>query len=146
MACDSHGGIGKNNQLPWSSLDGDLQRFKNLTQGSTVVMGFKTWESLPKKPLPNRRNIVFSRSVKFLNGAEVVNSTSAIENLNNAWFIGGAELLHYMWTYIDEFHLTKANTQFNCDTHINLLFLEENFNRKHYQQFSDNSYEIWVKK
>ena len=58
VACDPKGGIGYNNKLPWSNIQGDLPRFKNLTQGQIIVMGRNTWDSLPKKPLPNRFNVV----------------------------------------------------------------------------------------
>ena len=51
--------IGKDNVMPWS-LKEDMQRFKNLTMGWPCIMGRKTWESLPKKPLPGRLNIVIS--------------------------------------------------------------------------------------
>ena len=48
-------GIGMNNELLWH-ISEDLKRFKKLTYGKTVIMGKKTWESLPRKPLPGRRN------------------------------------------------------------------------------------------
>ena len=60
LAMTPNGGIGLNNQLPWESLEGDLKRFKELTTGGTIVMGRSTWDSLPKKPLPNRKSIVIS--------------------------------------------------------------------------------------
>lgn len=52
-------GIGKNNDLLWN-IPEDLKRFKRLTWGKTVIMGRKTWESLPRKPLPGRKNIVIT--------------------------------------------------------------------------------------
>ncbi len=52
-------GIGKNNDLLWH-IPEDLKRFKKLTLGNTVVMGKKTWESLPKRPLPGRKNVVIT--------------------------------------------------------------------------------------
>ena len=60
FACDLNGVIGKNGDLPWRQST-DLQFFKKTTLGKTVVMGRKTWDSLPF-PLPGRRNIVISRS------------------------------------------------------------------------------------
>ena len=54
--------IGKDNALPWS-LKEDMSRFRELTRGWPCVMGRKTWESLPKRPLPGRPNIVISRSL-----------------------------------------------------------------------------------
>ena len=58
-AQDQQGGIGKNRKLPWH-ISEDLQNFKKITSGYPIVMGRKTWESLPFKPLPNRHNIVLS--------------------------------------------------------------------------------------
>ncbi len=49
IACDPNGGIGYENRLPWSNIQGDLPRFKRLTEGQTVIMGRNTWDSLPKK-------------------------------------------------------------------------------------------------
>ena len=56
-AQDEKGGIGKNGQLPWHIIE-DLKNFKLLTKNSTIIMGRKTWDSLPIKPLPERENIV----------------------------------------------------------------------------------------
>ena len=64
-AQDENGGIGKNGKLPWH-ISEDLQNFKKITAGFPIIMGRKTWESLPKKPLPERRNIVIKTHV-FLN-------------------------------------------------------------------------------
>ena len=56
-AQEKNGGIGKNGKLPWN-IPEDLQNFKKITLGSTILMGRKTWDSLPFKPLPDRRNII----------------------------------------------------------------------------------------
>ena len=58
-AQDQNGGIGKKGELPWH-ISEDLQNFKKITSSHPIVMGRKTWDSLPFKPLPNRRNIVLS--------------------------------------------------------------------------------------
>ena len=60
IACDPKGGIGFDGKLPWSKIEGDLPRFKALTTGKVVLMGRNTYDSLPKKPLPNRINWVKS--------------------------------------------------------------------------------------
>jgi dihydrofolate reductase len=146
LACDYYGGIGKSGHLPWTSLNSDMERFVSLTQGCTVVMGHKTWKSLPKKPLPNRKNIVVSQQLHSLDNATVINNISELEHLPDAWFIGGAELLQQVWPFITEFHLTRANAAYSCDTYINLVHLEQSFTKAHQYTFSDNSYEIWLKK
>ncbi|MDR0315629.1 MAG: dihydrofolate reductase [Treponema sp.] len=65
--------IGKDNALPWSIKE-DMAHFKELTKGWPCIMGRKTWESLPKRPLPGRRNIIVSRSMK---DADVVSPGAA---------------------------------------------------------------------
>ena len=77
VAIAQNGCIGINNDMPWHIAE-DFAFFKTYTSGKPVVMGRKTWESLPKKPLPNRRNIVISRQADYAAaGAEVVGSLQA---------------------------------------------------------------------
>ena len=64
VAVAQNGAIGKNNDLLWH-LGSDLKRFKQLTMGHPVVMGRRTWDSLPKKPLPGRQNIVMTNNPDF---------------------------------------------------------------------------------
>ena len=89
VAISPEGIIGKNNSIPWH-YSADLKRFKRLTTGNTVIMGRKTWESLPIKPLPNRRNIVITRS-----SIEEIDCFQSIDDAlqtceGDVWFIGGA--------------------------------------------------------
>lgn len=62
VAYDANFVMGKGNQLPWH-IPADLKRFKERTTGHVVIMGRKTWESLPKKPLPGRINLILSRTM-----------------------------------------------------------------------------------
>ena len=90
VAMTIDGVIGLNNKIPWHYC-ADLQRFKRLTRHSTVIMGRKTWESLPIQPLPERQNIVITRAK--LPDIECYPSlTQALANLqyDDVWFIGGA--------------------------------------------------------
>lgn len=64
VARAQNGVIGKDNDLPWRLSD-DLKHFKSVTKGSPVIMGRKTWESLPRRPLPGRDNIVLSRDAQY---------------------------------------------------------------------------------
>src|SRR5450759_2995373 len=63
VAVSEDWGIGKDNELLWH-ISEDLKRFKRLTMGNTVIMGKRTWESLPRKPLPGRKNIVLTDNPK----------------------------------------------------------------------------------
>lgn len=93
-----NGVIGKENQLPWH-LPEDLAHFKRTTLGCPVIMGRKTWDSLPPKfrPLPGRLNIVVTRDPAFsAEGARVAHSLEAARDLcppgTDAWVIGGAQI------------------------------------------------------
>ena len=148
VACDPKGGIGYDNNLPWSKIEGDLPRFKELTQGQVVVMGRKTWESLPFKPLPNRINfIVTSHSLAPLPpGVFAVPNTEHFREFKDAWIIGGAQLINSNWDMIDEIHLTKTLKTYQCDTFINLEKLTTDFDCQQKEQNIDHTYEIWTRK
>ena len=89
VAVAPEGIIGKDNTIPWH-YSADLKRFKRLTTGNTIIMGRKTWESLPIKPLPNRRNIVITRSsIKDIECFQSIDD--ALQTCEgDVWFIGGA--------------------------------------------------------
>ncbi|OBF57762.1 dihydrofolate reductase [Mycobacterium sp. 852002-53434_SCH5985345] len=97
-AQSTSGIIGRGGDIPWRVPE-DLARFKELTIGNTVVMGRRTWESLPAKvrPLPGRRNVVLSRRRDFVaDGAQVVGSLEAAlagsETEPETWVIGGEQV------------------------------------------------------
>ena len=89
VATSPEGIIGKDNTIPWHYSE-DLKRFKRLTVGKNIIMGRKTWESLPIKPLPDRRNIVITRNP--IDNVEcfksIKDAVSTCEG--DIWFIGGA--------------------------------------------------------
>lgn len=146
IACDPKGGIGYDNKLPWSKIEGDLPRFKELTTGKNVVMGKRTWESLPKKPLPNRHNYVLS--IVAIPGAVTMGDVKLLPNTagDDAWIIGGGNVISQCWDMIDEVHLTKTLTEYTCDTYIDLLYLEQNFMCWFSEQHTDHTYQIWKRK
>jgi len=83
--------IGFDNKLPWWIRD-EAKWFRRMTYGSTVIFGRKTFESLGRA-LPNRANIVLSRSNIFFPGAQVIHSLEELANFtNDAWVCGGAEI------------------------------------------------------
>jgi dihydrofolate reductase len=124
VACDENWGIGKNNALPWH-LSVDLKRFKQLTSGNIVMMGRKTWESLPVKPLANRDNVVLSSDLDFNpDGVEVIRTSHKALNLaqlaaetNQSFFvIGGSTVYEQFFPLADKLFLTRLKGSFNCDT------------------------------
>ena len=147
VACDPNGGIGYNNRLPWSNLQGDLPRFKNLTQGQVVVMGRNTWESLPKKPLLGRLNfVVSSQSLQLPFGAIQIPNLNHFSEFKNAWLIGGAQLINSSWYMVEEVYLSRTLSEYTCDTFIDLLKLQNEFMCWFKEEHTDHTYEIWKRK
>lgn len=146
VACDPKGGIGYKNQLPWGKLQGDLPRFKALTDDQIIVMGRNTWESLPKKPLPNRTNLIVT--TKFI--SRLPNDSFSISNIDSvtddAWIIGGAKLINSSWHRIHEIHLSLTKAQYTCDTFIDLVYLNDSYMLSHEQDHIDHVYQIWKTK
>ena len=125
VAADLGNGIGKDNTMPWH-ISADLKRFKELTSGHTIVMGRKTWESLPKKPLPNRKNIVITRNKNFeAEGATVIHAPNELnqhaKNKETVFIIGGAEIYRLFYTKAQKLYLTRVKDRFDCDTFLTIL-------------------------
>jgi len=104
--------IGNQNKLLYW-LPNDLKRFKTLTTGHTIIMGRKTFDSLPKGALPNRRNVVVSRSLTTLPGCDVYPSlTEALSNTSpneDVYIIGGATIYEQALPLADRLCLTEIN-------------------------------------
>jgi dihydrofolate reductase len=128
VAADLDKGIGRDNDMPWH-ISADLKRFKELTTGHSIVMGRKTWESLPKKPLPKRENIVLTRNRDFsAEGATVIHSIEDLDNLNlngEVFIIGGAEVYNLFYSEVSTLYLTYVMERFDCDTYLEFLKLKD---------------------
>ena len=114
-AIDKNNALGFENKLLFYLPD-DLKRFKALTTGHTVVMGRKTFDSLPKGALPNRRNIVLSRSKKLeLPGAEVYPSLEEAlkhcEEEEQVFIMGGASVYRQALPLADKLFLTEIDAE-----------------------------------
>ncbi len=121
-AMDRNRLIGRDNDLPWR-LKADLQFFKKTTLGRPIIMGRKTWESLPFKPLPGRTNIVLTRSADYVaEGAEVVRSADealAVAEQTEAevvMVIGGAGVYRSFLPRADRLYITEIDDEFDGDT------------------------------
>ena len=123
VAFNKDGLIGVNNDLPWHLKD-DLKRFQKLTKNNIVVMGRKTYDSLPKKPLPNRINVIITRNPKQyeekenLYFIELDKSLSFLKNLEcekkcETFIIGGNSIYKYFLEHIDIFHFTLVDFKIN---------------------------------
>lgn len=111
-AVAKNGAIGYENKLLYW-LPNDLKRFKALTTGHTIIMGRKTFDSLPKGALPNRRNIVLSRTVKELPGCECFPSLkSALSHCSEeeeVFIIGGSSVYRQAMPLADRLCLTEVD-------------------------------------
>lgn len=122
VAVDRNLGIGCNNKL-LANIKPDMEYFKKTTQGSVVVMGYNTYMSLPKRPLPNRVNIVLTTKPVELEGAIVVSSIdillSKLQGLDQGkevFVIGGASVYKQMMPYADKLYITHVFDSFEADT------------------------------
>lgn len=105
--------LGKNNDLIWHFKD-DMKFFRETTTGNTVVMGRKTFESLPHA-LPNRRNVVITSNKNYsAQGAEVAGSVSETLELtknDNVFIIGGGRIYSEFLKYADKLYLTEIDAE-----------------------------------
>ena len=116
--------IGKDNKLIWYLSD-DLKHFKNQTKGHSVIMGRKTFESMPKA-LPNRTNIIITRKTDYMaKDAIVVNSLNqALEKAaddNQPFIIGGGEIYNLAIKIADRIELTRVHTDIEGDTYFPVI-------------------------
>lgn len=120
--------IGKDNNLLWHIPD-DLKRFKRLTIGHTVIMGKKTWESLPKRPLPDRRNVVITDNPgdEFQGAEKALSIKGALAFCRPAeetFIMGGASVYQQFLPLTDRLYLTRVHRTFEGDAYfpqLNLL-------------------------
>ena len=118
VAIAENNAIGKDNQLLWH-LPADLKHFKQVTTGHTIIMGRKTYDSIGK-PLPNRRNIVITRSSGLqIPGVEVTDSVAAAlalcTNEEEVFIIGGAEIYKSTMGLTDRIYLTRVHQSYEAD-------------------------------
>lgn len=115
-AVSSNLGIGYEGKLLYSCKK-DMKHFKELTLGKTIIMGKATYESLPIKPLPGRRNIVLSHST--ISGVEVAGSVKEVldlcKNDEEIMIIGGASIYEQFLPYAQTLYLTEFTTQPQAD-------------------------------
>jgi dihydrofolate reductase len=118
----SNGVIGKDGVMPWHFPE-DLAHFKQATMGAPVIMGRKTWESIPPRfrPLPGRRNVVVTRNADWNSaGAERASSLqdalALLASEPQAWVIGGAGIFAEALPFADILEVTEIERDFDGDT------------------------------
>ncbi len=129
VAIDQKNGIGLNNDM-LIYISNDLKRFKQITNGHTVIMGRRTWESLPKRPLPNRTNIIITKQKNFVaDGAIIANSIEdAIKQCptdDEVFIMGGANIYEQFMPIAQKIYLTQIHKTFKADVFFPSINKEE---------------------
>ncbi len=122
VAVDKNGGIGKDGKMPWHFKE-DMQYFRKLTWGHTVLMGRKTYESLPDayRPLPGRKNIVLTSNANFpvSDGVAVITHPKDIETFcrdGECFVIGGAVTYRLFLPFARRLYVTHIEAEYDTDT------------------------------
>lgn len=148
VAVDQNQGIGLNNSMPWPHLKGDMSWFKKSTTGQIVIMGTNTWKSLNYKPLPNRINVVLSRTHNYSGPNAADHTFSDPENAlvfcdreyqdKEIFIIGGSAIYEIYMPLIQIFYVTEIDEVYNCDKFFNLKYVQNNFTKvKEHAKFTD---------
>lgn len=128
LARADNGVIGVNNAIPWR-IPEDLKYFKAVTMGKPIVMGRKTWDSFPKKPLPGRTNIVITRDADYRAAGAIVTTSAADagavalgdalrRSVAEIAVIGGAEIYRQWLDRADRLEITEVHARPDGDTHF----------------------------
>ena len=151
-AVDSKNGIGLNGKMPWGHIREDMEFFRGLTTGSTVIMGRVTFESLGNKPLPNRKNIVISSTanVAYYFKYDNLFYESSLENAllrllheNQIFIIGGESIYKKAIDYADRIFLTHIDKDYHCDRFFPNV--DENiFRKEELKNFEYNSIDVKI--
>ena len=129
FAVDAKGGMGFQGSMPWPLNKEDMQWFKSTTQGQTVAMGKKTWDSADMpSPLPGRRNVLFTNN--FLDRNDIVQINGDVcegliylqreDPTKNIYVIGGANLLLQSKPVLEKVFITRIDGEYQCDTFIDI--------------------------
>lgn len=158
VAMDEGRVIGVDGKLPWK-IPEDMKRFAALTTGHAVVMGRKTYESLPPKfrPLPNRKNIILTRNIEDFAVQPGVEAWASADNFFKAckgdsvhlpsgllWVIGGSEIYRQSMPFWDELYLTRVSSKHNGDAYFPAF--ESEFERVEQDVREGYSFERFIRK
>lgn len=148
VAYDQNRGIGAANDLLWKrDLPADLKRFKELTTGSSIIMGRKTYESIGR-PLPNRQNIVISRQGEPIEGVRVVTSLDdayTAATSDDVYVIGGGQIYELALDSVDQVLATEVDASFPAAEvffpMLDMTIWRESF-REHHDTDENNKYSL----
>lgn len=148
VAIDENGAIGRQGGL-LCHLPADMRHFKEVTMGHSIVMGRKTFESFPRRPLPGRQNIVITRNAEWqypgVTIAHSLDEAIAAAETDTVFIIGGAQVYEQALPLVDELHLTMIHARWaSADAFFPTLDLNEwqEVSREHHKSDHRNAYEF----
>ena len=153
-AQDRNRAIGRSGTLPWHFSE-DLKNFKKLTIGKTIIMGRKTWGSLPKKPLPDRRNIVISSTNQedvesYTSIEECIDSLSGDKEVSDVYIIGGMSVYKFFYEHAETLHITFIDKSYpDTDTFfpISSSKIKSDFKLESRDDINEElSFTVWTRK
>ncbi|RKO84003.1 dihydrofolate reductase-like domain-containing protein [Blyttiomyces helicus] len=158
VCLDRNNGIGKNGKIPWDNPI-DLKYFRVVTTGSghnVVIMGRKTWDSLSKRPLGSRINIILSKcrdveeDIKTFdnvhhcrNKSDCLSLISGMVGVDNVFVIGGAEIYNEFMENCNKLYLSRLDDCFDCD--VFFKFMSSQWKKISVVKKDRLSFEIWDK-
>lgn len=146
VAYDKNHGIGASNDLLWKNdLPADLKHFKDITTGSSIVMGRKTYESIGRA-LPDRQNVVISHNTNPIDGVEVVGSLEdayAVAKGPDIYVIGGGQIYNLAIDSVDRIYATEVSGEFPADVFFPTfdLTIWNEISRQHHKADEQNKYD-----
>ncbi len=127
VAVAENGAIGKDNNLLWH-ISGDLKRFKAITTGHSIIMGRKTYLSFPKRPLPDRKNIILTSGDAVFEGAysaQNIEQALTLCDSDEVFIIGGESVYRQFLPYTTKIYLTRVHRSYEADTFFPELNMDE---------------------
>ena len=120
VAIASNYAIGKDNDLLWH-ISKDLKRFKDITKGHYIIMGKRTYYSLPKRPLPNRTSLIITDVENevidnCLMAYSIEDAISKMDSKNENFVIGGGSIYNQFMSHADKLYITRVHKDFEADT------------------------------
>lgn len=148
VAIDENGAIGRQGDL-LCHLPADMKHFKEVTMGHSIVMGRKTFESFPRRPLPGRQNIVITRNAGWqYPGVTAVHSLEdaiAAAETDTIFIIGGAQVYEQSLPLVDVLHLTRIHARWaSADAFFPAIDMDDwqEVSREHHKSDHKNAYEF----
>ena len=142
------GAIGRQGEL-LCHLPADMKHFKEVTMGHSIIMGRKTFESFPRRPLPGRQNIVITRNAGWqypdVTVAHDLNEATAAAETDTVFIIGGAQIYELALPLVDVLHLTRIHARWaSADVYFPALNMDEwqEVSSEHHESDHRNAYEF----